>query len=145
MQLVSPKYVHHDKPSNTYITQYKPSTCLFLIWDYSPWSKHGTAWRSKHSYEFFLTLAFSATRPQQELIRGRIWKASLWGEKTSTIRINFAQLIVNLASVVRPRKGSSSFFSNECRHVFANFIILCQTLLFEYFRFEGKIIELNFA
>ena len=37
-------------------------------------------------------------------------KASLWVTKTS---INFAQLIVNLTSVIgRPRKGSRSFFNN---------------------------------
>ena len=36
-------------------------------------------------------------------------KASLWGTKTS---INFAQLIVNLTSVIgRPRKGSRSFWT----------------------------------
>ena len=65
--------------------------------------------------------------------------------------MNYTQLIVNLASVERPRKGSRSFFIKECRHfftiinVFAKFLILSDILLFEYFRLEGKIIELDFA
>ena len=56
----------------------------------------------------FCTLTFPATLPQ---IRGRIWKANIWVTKTS---INFAQLIVNLTSVGRPRKIPNP--STEWRH-----------------------------
>ena len=79
-----------------------------------------------YSYDIFFTRTFSV----------------------NTQVIDFAQLIVNLTSVVRPRKGSRSFFINE----WPNCLMCLPTSWFcrtpyhlSIFRFEEKIMELDFA
>ena len=103
MLLVSPKYVHDDKPSKSYITQYRPSIRPFLF-EVIRRNSSTTPPEGPNILLSFFNADISRCTATGEVDRLKNLKSQPLVYITET-SINFAQLIVDVTFVVRPQKG----------------------------------------